>query len=112
MNKTDKRYCTQFFVKYVSLSIYDVYLKKRYTIDQEDIIFVKKYGYAFIGNPDKPDGISMDHGYFFMHDDLFDRIISTNHNDSISLKIIPRYLYFPSINDISNDPSTNLMKKS
>ena len=33
------------------------------------------YGYALIGNPDNPAVTSTDHGYFGIHDDLFDIIL-------------------------------------
>ena len=47
--------------KYGGLYIYDNDFGKRYFIDDEDIHFVKGYGYALIGNPDYPDGTSTDH---------------------------------------------------
>ena len=56
MKKNDQRNRTRFLDNYVGLSIYDIDFGKRYYIDDEDIQFVKGYGYALIGNPDNPDG--------------------------------------------------------
>ena len=52
---------TLFLEKYCGLYLYDVYLKKRYTIYHEDIYFVHKYGYALSGDPDQPYRTSTDH---------------------------------------------------
>ena len=71
--------------KYGVISLYDIYFGKRYSIDDEDIHFVKGDIYALIGNPDHPDGISTDHEYFCIHDDLFDRILETDKNSDIIL---------------------------
>ena len=76
--KHDQGYCTRFLENYCGLSLYDIYIEKRYTIDNEDLHFVKKDGYYLIGNPDNPDGGSTDHAYFLIHDDLFDRILETD----------------------------------
>ena len=73
--KHDQRYRTRFWGKYYGLSIYDIYIEKRYTIYDEDVQFVNKFGYYLIGNPDNPYGASTDHEYFLIHDDLFDRIL-------------------------------------
>ena len=56
MKKTDQISRTRFLAKYGGLSLYDIDIKKRYTIDNEDIQFVKKYGNILIDNPDHPDG--------------------------------------------------------
>ena len=64
MKKTNQRSCTQFLGKYGGLYLYSIYLKNRYTIDQEEILLVKKYGCDLIGNPDHPDGTSTYHKYF------------------------------------------------
>ena len=61
--------------KYGGLSLYDIYFGKIYSIDDEDIHFLKVDVYALIGNTDHPDGTSTDHEYFSLHDDLFDRIL-------------------------------------
>ena len=45
------------FLKNMVVSLYDIYLKKRYTIEHKDIHFGKKYGYDIIVNPDYPDNI-------------------------------------------------------
>ena len=75
-------------VRYGGLSLYAIDLEKIYSIDDEDIQFVKGDGNALIGNPDNPDGNSTDHEYFFIHDDLFDRILETDQNYDIILKVI------------------------
>ena len=56
MKKHDQRSCARFLEKYGDLYIYDIKIKNRYTIDDKDIHFVKKYVYTFIGNPDHSDG--------------------------------------------------------
>ena len=43
MKKTEQISSTRFLEKYGCLSRYNIDLKKRYTIDHEDINFVKKY---------------------------------------------------------------------
>ena len=50
-----------------------------------------------IGIPEKEDGTLSDHEYFFIHDDLFDRIKST-HQDQI-------FLWNFSYNEITEDES-------
>ena len=64
MKKNDQRTRTRFLEKYVELYFYDIDFEKRYSIDNEDIHFVKGYGYALIGNPDYPYETSTDHEYF------------------------------------------------
>ena len=61
VKKDDQRSRTFFLAKYGGLSIYDIYMEKRYSIDDKEIHFVKGYGYALIGNPDHPDGTSTNH---------------------------------------------------
>ena len=51
MKKHDQIYRNRFWGKYVGLYIYEIDIGRIYTIDDEDIQFVKKYGYALIGNP-------------------------------------------------------------
>ena len=75
MKKYDQRYRSCFLAKYGGLSLYDIDTEKRYSIDDKEIHFAKVNRYALIGNPDHPDGYSMDHEYFCIHDDLFDRIL-------------------------------------
>ena len=101
MKKNDRRICTHFLDKYVGLSLYYIVYEKRYPIDDEDIQFVKGYGYDLIGNPDHPDETSTDQEYFFIHDDLFDIILETDHNSYITLKVIHKEVSFSSINDNS-----------
>ena len=64
-------------------------MKNRYTIDYGDIQFVDENGYDFIDNPDHPNGTLTDHGYFLIHNDLFDIILATDQNNDITLKFIP-----------------------
>ena len=88
MKKDDHRYRTCFLSKYGGLSLYDIDMEKRYSIDDKDIHFVKGDGYALIGNPDHPDGSSTDHKYFCIRDDLFDRILEADQDSDIILKMI------------------------
>ena len=72
MKKNYQRTRTCLLAKYGGLSIYDIDFGKRYSIDDEDIRFVKGYGYALIGNTDHTYGTLTDHEYFFIRDDLFE----------------------------------------
>ena len=94
------------------LSLYDIYFDKRYSIDDEDIHFVKGYGYALICNPYHPYETSTDHEYFCIHDDLFDRILETDQNSDIILKAIQKEPSFSSINDNSTYSISNLRSRS
>ena len=76
--------------KYGGLSIYDIYTEKIYSIDDRVIHFEKGYGYALFSNPDHPYGTSTYHEYFCLHDDLFDRILETDHNYDIIFKAIQK----------------------
>ena len=78
--KQDQGYRTRFLGNYCGLALYNIYIEKRYTIDDEDLHFVKKCEYYLVGNPDNPDGASTDHAYFLIHDDLFDRILEIGQN--------------------------------
>ena len=75
MKKDDHRSWTRFLAEYGGISLYDIFMEKRYSIDDKDIHFVKGDGYALIGNPYHPDVTSADHEYFCIHDDLFDIIL-------------------------------------
>ena len=88
MKKNDQRTRTCFLEKYGGIPLYDIYFQKRYYIDDKGIHFVKGDGYALIGNPYHPDGTSTDHEYYCIHDDLFDRILETDQNFDIILKVI------------------------
>ena len=72
-----------FLAKYVSLDIYDEDMKKIFIIDHEQLQFDKNYGWDLIGIPEKPDETLSDHEYFFIHDDIFDRIQSTHQDRNI-----------------------------
>ena len=63
-------------------------LGNRYCIDDEDIHFVKVYGYALIGNPNNPYGTSTDREYILIQDYFFDIIIEIYQNYDIILKVI------------------------
>ena len=75
------------------LTLYDIDMKNRYTIDDEYIIFINKYVYVLIGNPNHLDETSTDHEYFIIHDDLFEKHLATYQNTDIALKVIPKYFY-------------------
>ena len=64
MRKHDQISRTRFLEKCGGLSLYYIGIERRYRIYGEDILFVKKCGYASIGNPDNTYGISTDHEYF------------------------------------------------
>ena len=98
MKKNYQRTRTRFLSKYGGLYIYYFSFGKRYYIDDEDIHFVKGYGYDLLGNPDNLDGTSTDHEYALFHDDLFDRILETDQNSDIVLKVINKDVSFLSIN--------------
>ena len=80
--------CTWFLAKYGGISLYDIDMEKRYSIDDKGINFVKGSRYALIGNKYHPYGTSTDHEYFCIHDDLFERILETEQNYDIILKVI------------------------
>ena len=86
--ENDQRTRTRFLEKYGGLSIYDIDTEKRYYIDDKCIHFVKGDIYNLIGNPDHPYGTATDHEYFCIHDELFDRILETDQNSYITLKVI------------------------
>ena len=73
---------------YCGVSLYDIDIENIYTIDNEDIHFVRKYDYALIGNPENPDGTSSYHEYFLVCYAFFDRILKTDQNPDIVLIII------------------------
>ena len=66
-----------FLAKYGSLYIYCEFIEKIFIIDHKQSQFDKNVGWNLIGIPEKPDGNFSDHEYFFIHDDIFDRIQST-----------------------------------
>ena len=88
MKKNDQRTCTCFLAKYVGLSLYDIHFEKIYSIDDKGIHFVKGDKYTLIVNPDHPYGNSTDNEYFCIHYDLFYRILETDQNYDIILKVI------------------------
>ena len=98
MEKNDQITNTCFLAKYGRLSLYDIDMEMRYYTDDKETKFVERDGYALIGNPDHPDGTSTNYEYFCIHDDLFDRILETDHNSDITLKAIHKEPQFSSIN--------------
>ena len=84
-----------FLEKYGSLDLYDEDLVKIFIIDHEQLKFDKNAGWNLIIIPEKPGGYFVDREYFFIHDDLFGRVQSTNQDKNIMLKFI------------SNEPNEN-----
>ena len=113
MKKDDQRSRTRFLAKYGGLYLYDIDMEKRYSIDDKEIHFVKGDGYALIGNLDHLYGTSTDHEYFCIHDDLFDRILETDQNYNIILKVIHKEPTFSSIyvKISSSRPEKNIMSE-
>ena len=97
IKKDDQRSRTRFLAKYVGLSLHDIDMEKRYSIDDYEIHFLKGDGYALIGNPDHLDGSSADHEYFCIRDDLFERILETDQDSDITLKVIHKETSLSSI---------------
>ena len=64
MKETDKISLTRFLAKYGGLSLYNIHLKKRYTVYHEGIRFVNKYEYTLTSSLYHPEGTSTDHKYF------------------------------------------------
>ena len=60
-----------------------------YIINHGYILFVKKYVYALIGNPDLQNVTLTYNKYFFICDDMLYWILGTNQNNNIALNIIP-----------------------
>ena len=86
--------------------------KKIYPIDNEVIVFVNKYGYALIDNPDHPDIIITYHLYFLIYDDLFDRILGMYQKQFIVLKVISKNVSLMSVNYSSTYLRSKLRKRS
>ena len=84
-----------FLAKYGSLALYYEYEKKIFIIDHKQLKFDKNDGWILIGIPDKTYRYLLDHEYFCIHDNLFDRIKSTHQDKNIMLKFI------------SNEPNEN-----
>ena len=84
--------------KYGGLSLYDIDMEKRCSIDDKETYFVKGDRYSLIGNPDLPDGSSTDHEYFCIHEDLFDIILGTKQDSDITLNLINIETSLPPIN--------------
>ena len=98
MKKDDQIYCTCFLDNYGWLSLYDIDMENRYSIYDKEIYFVKGDKYALLGNLDHPDGSSIDHEYFCIHDDFFDRILETGQDSDITLNVIHKVTSLSSIN--------------
>ena len=65
---------------------------KIFIIDHEQLQFDKNAGWTLIGIPEKEDGTLSDHEYFFIHDDIFDRIQSTHQDRNILWRFISNEL--------------------
>ena len=87
-----------FLKKYGSLSIYDEDLKKRFIIDLEKLQFNKNDDWTFIIIPEETDVLMIDHDYFYINEDNFDRFQSTHQKNNISLRIISNELIGKTIN--------------
>ena len=108
MRKDYQIYWTRFLAKYGRLSLYDIDTEKRYSIDNKEIHFVKGDKSALNGNRYHLDGSSTDHKYFCIYDDLIDRILETDQDSDITLKVIHKDPSFSSINvNISDSISNN-----
>ena len=66
--------------KYGGLYLYAIDIEKKYSIYDKGINYIKRNIYALIGNPYHPDGTSSDDEYFFIHGDLFERILGPGQN--------------------------------
>ena len=108
MKKKNQRTCILFLEKYGGLYLYDINFDKRYSIDDEDIHVMKGYGFDLIFNPENPDITSTDHENFFINDEFLNRILETDQNSDIALKVIHKEFSLPSINDNGTDSSSNL----
>ena len=86
-----------FIAKYGSLALYDEDLEKIFIIYHEQLKLDKTDGWTLIGIPEKEDGTFSDNEYFCIHDDLFDRIKSTNQDQN--------FLWKFSYNEITEDES-------
>ena len=73
---------TIFLAKYGSLALYDEDLEQIFIIDHKQLEFDKTDGWTLIGIPEKEDGTFYDNEYFCIHDDLFDRIKSTDQDQN------------------------------
>ena len=98
MKKNDQRTSTRLLAKYGRLSLYDIDTEERYSIYDKGIHFVKGDIFALIGKPYHPYGTLIDHEYCCIHDDLFERILETDQNSNITLKMIHKEPSFSSIN--------------
>ena len=63
-----------FLAKYCNLALCDIGLGKIFIICHEKLQFDKNAGWKLIGNPEEPGVSLLDHDYFCIHDDLYDRI--------------------------------------
>ena len=84
-----------FPAKYGSLALYDEDLNKIFIIEHEILEFNKTDVWLLIGIPKKEDGTFSDQEYFWIHDDIFDRMQLTHQDRNILRKFI------------SNEPNEN-----
>ena len=76
--------------KYGGIDIQGENMKTIFTIDHEDIHFIKNQGWTLIVIPYEPDGSSTDYEYLSIHNDLFGRVLATHNNVDITLKTIDK----------------------
>ena len=112
MKKNHQRPRTLFLEKYGGISLYDIDMEKRYSIDDKGIHFVNGDRYSLIGNPYHTNVTSTDHEYFFIRDDLFEIMLETNQNFNIILKVIHKEPSLSSINENSTDSRSKMRSRS
>ena len=112
MDKNDQRTRTCLLAKYGGLSLYCIVFGERCSINDKGVHFIKGDRYALIGNPNHPDGTSSYHEYSCIHDDLIDRILETDQNSDIILKVIHKELSFLSINYNRSESRSNMSSRS
>ena len=70
------------------MGFYDEDFKKKIIIDLEQTQYDKIGGWTLIEVIEEPGGMLTDHGYFYIWDDIFDRIQYTRHEKNTMLKVI------------------------
>ena len=63
-------------------------MNKRYKIDYKYIHFINNDSWVLIVIIDEPNGTSTDHEFSPIHNDLFDRVVSTHQKVGIALNRI------------------------
>ena len=99
---------TCFLEKYGGLSLYGIDFERIYSIDTEDIHFLKRIWICLNWLPIPSIWNSSWLWIFFLHDDLFDVISETDQNSDIVLKVINKYVSLTLINDNGTDSMSKL----